>query len=296
MGRTAARRAPQARHSAVRPASGALRPARHRADVRDRPRRGGRARARRRARRDRCRLGVRRAAELPAEVGQPRDGERAVRRAWRRRGGHHRRRVRRRHRQRPRAEVDPDGRYLLQWGSAGPMPDAADGHLNAPMHVAVFRGDAGHPRVRLCRRHAQQPCAEVPPQRDVRGEVGQVGKRPGRVQAAARYRRGAVRHRLRGRRPQLARPEVRADGGLIGKSGSHVDKGGQFRSPQGIAVDSHENVYVADPGIPGVLKFTAGGQPIGKWTTFGPGDPPRWLRSTSPSTLTTTCSCARARG
>jgi DNA-binding beta-propeller fold protein YncE len=173
-------------------------------------------------------------------------------------------------------KFDPEGRYLTQWGSAGPIPDSADGHFSAPMDVAVYRGDADRSTqfVYVADTLNSRVQKFLP-----NGTFVEKWGKWGSGQGEFRQPRGIavgpsgnvyVVDGLNGRIQKFS-----SDGGYIAQWGAHVDKGGQFRSLQGIAVDSQENVYVADSGVYAVLKFTAGGQPLGKWTTFGSGDPPQ---------------------
>ncbi len=47
---------------------------------------------------------------------------------------------------------------------------------------------------------------------------------------------------------------------------------GQFRNPQGIAVDGAGNVYVADSGNDRIQKFSASGAFLAKWGSEGSED------------------------
>jgi DNA-binding beta-propeller fold protein YncE len=53
--------------------------------------------------------------------------------------------------------------------------------------------------------------------------------------------------------------------------GSTGSDDGQLRSPQGIAIDSSGNVYVADQGNARIDKFTSTGRFLAQWGTYGPG-------------------------
>jgi sugar lactone lactonase YvrE len=52
--------------------------------------------------------------------------------------------------------------------------------------------------------------------------------------------------------------------------GSTGSDDGQLRSPQGVAVDSSGDVYVADQGNARIDKFTSTGRYLTQWGTFGP--------------------------
>jgi len=56
------------------------------------------------------------------------------------------------------------------------------------------------------------------------------------------------------------------------KWGSQGSGDGQFISPQGIAVDSLGNVYVADTGNNRIQKFSRAGVFLAKWGSYGSGD------------------------
>ena len=56
-----------------------------------------------------------------------------------------------------------------------------------------------------------------------------------------------------------------SDGNFITKWGSNGTDNGNFRSPTGIAVDSSDNVYVADNFNNRIQKFDSDGNFITKW-------------------------------
>jgi DNA-binding beta-propeller fold protein YncE len=56
------------------------------------------------------------------------------------------------------------------------------------------------------------------------------------------------------------------------KWGSFGSGDGQFDRPSGVAVDSLDNVYVADTHHNRVQKFTSDGTFITKWGSYGSGD------------------------
>jgi tripartite motif-containing protein 71 len=63
-----------------------------------------------------------------------------------------------------------------------------------------------------------------------------------------------------------------SEGTFITKWGSKGDENGQFRNPLGVAVDSSNNVYVADTGNDRIQKFTSEGTFVTKWGSNGEGD------------------------
>jgi DNA-binding beta-propeller fold protein YncE len=65
-----------------------------------------------------------------------------------------------------------------------------------------------------------------------------------------------------------------AEGEFLAQWGSEGDDDGQFKQPNGIAVDEAGNVYVADSGIGNdrVQVFSAEGEFLGKWGSNGDGD------------------------
>ena len=174
-------------------------------------------------------------------------------------------------------KFDPAGRYLTQWGSAGPIPGSADGHLSAPFDVAVFRGDSGsatqyvyvadtlHSRVQ-----------KYFPDGTFVQKWGQWGSGPGQFKhpqgiAVAPGGNVYVIDRLNYRIQKFG-----PGGDFITEWGKHADDGGLFEVPAGIVVDSQDNVYVADYGRGAVLKFSAIGQLLATWSSTGLEDRP-WL-------------------
>ena len=69
-----------------------------------------------------------------------------------------------------------------------------------------------------------------------------------------------------------------SNGNFITKSGGPSGReiggtgDGQFQNPEGIAVDSSDNVYVADSGNSRIQKFDSNGNFITKWGSEGTGD------------------------
>jgi DNA-binding beta-propeller fold protein YncE len=63
-----------------------------------------------------------------------------------------------------------------------------------------------------------------------------------------------------------------SDGTFISKLGSSGTGDGQFNSPNDIAVDSSDNVYVVDSGNHRIQKFGSNGNFITKWGSEGTGD------------------------
>src|SRR4029453_4450894 len=59
-------------------------------------------------------------------------------------------------------------------------------------------------------------------------------------------------------------------GNYVTAWGNHGTGNGQFLSPQGIAVDSLGNVYVADYGNDRIQEFTSSGGWITAWDTTNP--------------------------
>jgi len=59
---------------------------------------------------------------------------------------------------------------------------------------------------------------------------------------------------------------------FITKWGTEGEGDGQFNFPIGVAVDSSDNVYVADLGNRRIQKFDSDGTFITKWGSFGKGD------------------------
>ena len=71
-----------------------------------------------------------------------------------------------------------------------------------------------------------------------------------------------------------------AEGEFLGKWGSEGDDDGQFNRLGGIAVDSSGNVYVTEGAGHRIIEginhrvqvFSADGEFMGKWSSFGNGD------------------------
>jgi tripartite motif-containing protein 71 len=59
---------------------------------------------------------------------------------------------------------------------------------------------------------------------------------------------------------------------FVKKWGSEGTGDGQFSDPRGIAIDSYNNVYVADADNNGIQKFDSNGKFITKWGSTGTGD------------------------
>ena len=62
-----------------------------------------------------------------------------------------------------------------------------------------------------------------------------------------------------------------SDGRYLSSWGAHGSEDGEFNSPRGIALDSADNVYVADHSNNRVQKFNSSGQFVTKMGTGGPG-------------------------
>src|SRR5215212_3402562 len=59
---------------------------------------------------------------------------------------------------------------------------------------------------------------------------------------------------------------------FITKWGNSTDGDGQFSNPQGVAIDSSGNVYVADTWNHRIQKFNSSGGFITKWGSSGTGN------------------------
>ena len=62
-----------------------------------------------------------------------------------------------------------------------------------------------------------------------------------------------------------------SEGGFITKWGSQGSGNGQFRTPYDVAIDSSGNVYVADRYNNRIQKFDSSGNPITEWGSSNPG-------------------------
>ena len=60
--------------------------------------------------------------------------------------------------------------------------------------------------------------------------------------------------------------------GYVTKWGSYGTAAGQFYCPEGVAVDSSGNVYVADSGNNRIQKFNSNGGYLTQWGSPGSGD------------------------
>jgi len=63
-----------------------------------------------------------------------------------------------------------------------------------------------------------------------------------------------------------------SNGGYITQWGSFGPGAGQFDRPEGVAVDSDHNVYVADSDNNRIQKFDSNGNPLAQWGSYGSGD------------------------
>ncbi len=61
-------------------------------------------------------------------------------------------------------------------------------------------------------------------------------------------------------------------GSYLGKWGSHGTGKGQFKFPNGVAVDGEGRVFVADTENHRIQYFTSSGSFLGSWGSFGSGD------------------------
>lgn len=66
--------------------------------------------------------------------------------------------------------------------------------------------------------------------------------------------------------------KVNSAGKFVTQWGSIGTDNGQFKSPEGLAVDSYGNVYVADTGNNRIQKFDASGTYLGQWGSSGGGN------------------------
>ena len=63
-----------------------------------------------------------------------------------------------------------------------------------------------------------------------------------------------------------------ADGKFLSQWGSKGAADGQFKHPEGIAIDSSGNIYVVDKDNNRVEKFDSNGKFIAKWGSLGSGN------------------------
>jgi len=168
-------------------------------------------------------------------------------------------------------EFTADGVFIGQWGSSG----LSKGQFNGPYGIAVD-GSGNVYVVDVYNNRIQKFTADgvfikqwgsfgtgngqfytpIAIAVDVRGNVYVT-------EVGSTFVPGVGSHRIQ---------KFTADGVFIRQWGSYGSGNGQFKDPEGIAVDSGGNVYVADAMNNNIQKFTADGVFIKQWGGAGVGD------------------------
>lgn len=171
-------------------------------------------------------------------------------------------------------KFSPDGRLLLKWGSRG----KGNGQFNWPVGIAadesgnIYVADANNNRIE-----------KFNPEGKYVGQWGQAGRGAGQFDSPEGivvdpsgdiYVADADNNRVQKFSPDgkylTEFGGAAVPPGQFGKTHVHfrLAIGGgpwpwQFRSPQGVAVDSSGDVYVADTGFSRIAKFAPGGRYLG---------------------------------
>ena len=158
---------------------------------------------------------------------------------------------------------DPDGNFLVEWGSSG----SGNGQFNQPHDLAADSSGSVYVADTVNRR-----IQKFDSDGDFLAKWGSLGTGDGQFNNPAGisvapsgnvYVADTNNNRIQ---------KFDSDGTFLSKWGSSGSGDGQFSLPRGIAVDSSGNVYVADTNNNRIQKFDSDGTFLSKWGSSGTGN------------------------